>query len=807
LASVDLGQATPVPRSRIPTPARDQSAASQLGQRPLAKIPVPVLAVGGVAAAGFLTLVVLGVLWFFRSSDSQGATEAGRPAPPKASAAQTEAAGSAAVSQSAESDAKIESKILRDEFVRMAVEERLARRSEAKRAEVEAVIAERLPKELERAWRFHPEFLYVTPATETALAAGRGTSEADERVALIETRSKELGFRLDPDLVSALESRRAGKLSPVQVELLAHLMAVRWRESVRGLAEGNPDLDALQRVAEVERKVFGKGALAFEHTTVDPSVLTPLVPTTPLEALREKLATLYQHAAARASPSAAPPHAEVPSGSAAPQVKPPVSPSSGGTTSGPADRQPISKEAQRLGAAIQEVRAEKLGVFVRCESMGHGPITALLNAGQTSEERTNWTRAVPLADGQGIPLSEVEYQWSANVPPPNQCKLIVEVREQPPFRIYKLRLPELDRKTGSEHVRKHVWSADGNDLYLLTQAGCLLHIAATDWQLRRTVCPTPSIAGVALSSAGLIALQQASTEDSTSATPWVMLEPAPDQPQMSAPGRLLVVDPQTLAVRRAYALAGSGVAGHPEQAIVYVRQDAAVRLLVIQATAGRLLNTLPTAAVCPERTCRMKGSTSRISGQAPVIDFSTLAYSPDGQWLLAIPNEWSPSGTVSRFRPNGPHIICEQALTDVQRESEAIAHFSSDGCYLCVPDNQGGPGFSLLQTADFEAVAGRLEAPRARHYALNDVSKTLFVEEQLPLGMGKVHVQQAGKHWELPLPEMRIQAIHTRPGSGGALVLTTDWTAYWIEFSEPAVRWGFETESMSDSMDQAPGTE
>ncbi len=391
-----------------------------------------------------------------------------------------------------------------------------------------------------------------------------------------------------------------------------------------------------------------------------------------------------------------------------------------------ADKAALVREDQQIDQKLKEARSEELGIFVRFEPMEDDSIKVLINAGATPDDRTNWTMEQRLTFGHGIPLFSLDASWDVEIPAIEDRKLVQESAKGEHYRLQRMNLFAEQRSNVPSLIRKLIWSSDGNQLYVLTDLGHLLKINTRTWEITEAVRPKHRIRDITLSSAGIIALHSNSSvfRSSRLAKHWVMIESLSPQTGSFQEQRLLVIDPTTLKIKRAYRLEGTTVVGHPNRDLVYLHQNRRERLLVVNVANGELVNMVHQDSLKPRKFVNSKGASSRISPARPI--FADLQLLRGGRNLLSIRDHGS-GFALHRFLLTGPHVTCTESLNNLPKSKGPVI-VTNDGRFLVFP--VGTNQLQMVSTGDFDKSLGTVSSSLpAQPYLFEPLTKSIVIGE------------------------------------------------------------------------------
>ena len=613
--------------------------------------------------------------------------------------------------------------------------------------EAETRAMEELQKAVQGFRELQPGFCLVTEATETALAEGKTIEDAATRIRVTMGYVDESEFNLPEDMQLLLQNHKAGRLTPVQTELLAQMTDSFWEAVKRWASLEGP------RLAEIEA-----------------------------ERLRPSEETVQAK-----EPVAAKPASEVPAKSDAPfppfEDEPEIDEQA---------KAQMAVEDKKVEAILNEFRPDKLGIFARFEPREDGTMTAFLNAGATPELSTNWTREVTLSHGNGIPLIKLDCEWTVEKVDASEGKLLENIEQGTGYRLHTLKPVAASIGRFESPVWEVLWSEDGNDLYVHAAKGDLLKIDTRQWRIELAVRPRAGIRGMAWSSQGLIVLHynSQSSRDLHRAEPWVMIEPDADNRDGFAAWRLLVLDPATLDIRRAYRVDANWVAGHPDRDLVYLHQVRRGRLLVVNVATGELVNALRDNAIRPRKET---GDVLATGGrQRRRFPFGALTVIHNGRALLSTPQPPLGGSQFHRFRLWGPHVVCEQAGWNMPTSGKAPIKPSADGQFLCVPFQLHGRRYTLIRSDDFDTCAGWVECPSRmfNRFAVDPISNSAVLAESDQKN-AQLHILLGDKSTVIELENQVVSDVRANPQGRGFLVFT-DAGTHWVEITAPAKQSPFE---------------
>lgn len=473
---------------------------------------------------------------------------------------------------------------------------------------------------------------------------------------------------------------------------------------------------------------------------------------------------------------------------------------------GPEDKAQMATEDRLVQQALEKARAEDLGVFVRVEAMPDGSMKGLINAGATTESRTNWTQEQSLTFGNGIPLFPLDAAWTAERPADAGQKPVPSA-EETHYRFYTHNLLGDSRPDFRGAIRRLLWSEDGNDVFILTTEGHLLKVDVNEWRVVAAIRPQRAIQDIAFSSQGLIALHFDSDSSSGKAPtrPWVMLEPGSTYEYDFEASRLLVLDAETLEIRRAYRLAGDAVVGNCERDLVYVQQLKLGRLLVVNIANGELVNVIDASSLKPREVVAYKGSQTR--SRTPRASFDKLRLTRGGRTLISIEDR-NGGFALNRFQLTGPHLVCTMSVNNLPKSRGPI-RVSEDGRFLVFPlqARKSYPSVAsvgwlqIIRTEDFDESVGDVPYLNALGaYAVDPMSKSIVLLESVataPAEGGRemqLRILQDKIDVKVPMGEEEVDSIWPHPQGRGVL-LFTDVASHWLEFKTRGERWCFERDA------------
>ncbi len=485
----------------------------------------------------------------------------------------------------------------------------------------------------------------------------------------------------------------------------------------------------------------------------------------------------------------------------------------------PADISPppkLQSNDPAIAEALKSVQSAKLPVCVRFEEHG-SDIIAYLNPGVTTERRTAGTREIKLPAGRGVPLAELPRSLEVKKPPAGTRKLLDQFEERGKHRVAILKMTD-DRKQ-IVSFRKLLWSPDGKVLYGLTDRNGLMRIDADTWEVTAEYHPwTPELGfrDIAWSSAGLIGMEAGGLDDSSRRTPWICLQPG-EPPIRNHPSfRLMVLDPETLSTRHSWYVWGDRVAGHPKSGHVYVSFNRAPfspergHLFVIDAARGELLNAIDGNLLRPADDVVRKRDIGESGWLSPGVSIDCPEVSPDGKWLLTLPErrgdhpDLSEPVEFTRFRIEGAHLACEQRIRNLVKDQNTPIKLTGDSRYVCTSDHRE-PGYFLLDLTNFSRTVGSVDTySTGGAFAIDSDAKTAYIQRTfVPVETGRgppanwkfsIEVVQDGRSESIPW-HGNVGDLVIRPAHRGVFVQPQpgpETNCYWIEHPTAGHVWPFE---------------
>ncbi len=406
--------------------------------------------------------------------------------------------------------------------------------------------------------------------------------------------------------------------------------------------------------------------------------------------------------------------------------------------------------------------------------------------------------------------------WEVTAPTEKDRKLAQNNVDHSEFRLTKLSpfgtpqewLEEIawDNSISNQHRKvsglgrydhKHLWSADGKFLYVVSGANerrldknttirnHLIKVNTETWETKKEAECWDQIYDIAWSSQGLVAVVHSDVKwdsylDADGYMWW-----------RSGDSSLVLLDPETLNVKRAWEVPSSfEIGGGRSSDLVYLRSSLDY-MMVFDVKSGEMINVVGS-------------SEAKSSGS----DFFHPVVSEDGNWLFTNNGE---TGALNRFRISGETFALDQTRAVGAKQTR----LTGDGSHVCFASGDTG---TAVSATDLNQTLGTVKGPADSMIAIDPSKKTVFL---CGLDMGekclKLRVMQSSSDFEIVLDEFvppsgsqadmkRIERAEKRhrkveqelvpydmsvDPTGRGVIVFVEQAAYWVEHKKTSDKWVF----------------